>query len=30
MPVTAVLCAIALYIVCGDAVIRLLRREIDD
>jgi phosphatidylcholine synthase len=30
MPVTAVLCAIALYIVCGDAVIRLLRPEIDD
>jgi phosphatidylcholine synthase len=24
-PITAVLCAIALYIVCGDAVIRLLR-----
>ena len=27
MPVTAALCAIALYVVCGDAVIRLLRPE---
>ncbi len=27
MPVTAALCAIALYIVCGDAVIRSLRLE---
>ena len=27
MPVTAALCAIALYIVCSDAVIRVLRRE---
>ncbi|ABE62844.1 CDP-diacylglycerol-choline O-phosphatidyltransferase [Nitrobacter hamburgensis X14] len=27
MPVTAVLCAIALYVICGDAVIRVLRRE---
>jgi phosphatidylcholine synthase len=27
MPVTAVLCAIALYIICGDAVIRVLKRE---
>jgi len=26
-PVTAVLCAIALYVVCGDAVIRVLRPE---
>ena len=27
MPVTAALCAIALYVVCGDAVIRVLRLE---
>jgi phosphatidylcholine synthase len=27
MPVTAALCAIALYVVCGDAVIRVLRPE---
>jgi phosphatidylcholine synthase len=27
MPVTAMLCAIALYVICGDAVIRVLRRE---
>ena len=27
MPVTAALCAIALYVICGDAVIRVLRRE---
>jgi phosphatidylcholine synthase len=27
MPVTAALCAIALYVVCGDATIRLLRWE---
>jgi phosphatidylcholine synthase len=27
MPVTAALCAIALYVVCGDAVIRILRPE---
>jgi phosphatidylcholine synthase len=27
MPVTATLCAIALYVVCGDAVIRVLRPE---
>lgn len=27
MPITAVLCAIALYIICGDAVIRFLRPE---
>ncbi|WP_439925351.1 phosphatidylcholine synthase [Nitrobacter sp. JJSN] len=27
MPVTAVLCVIALYVICGDAVIRVLKRE---
>jgi phosphatidylcholine synthase len=27
MPITVVLCAIALYVVCGDAVIRVLRPE---
>lgn len=27
MPVTVALCAIALYVVCGDAVIRVLKRE---
>jgi phosphatidylcholine synthase len=27
MPVTALLCAIALYVICGDAVIRVLRPE---
>jgi phosphatidylcholine synthase len=27
MPITAALCAIALYVVCSDAVIRVLRRE---
>ena len=27
MPVTAALCAIALYVICGDAVIRVLRRK---
>jgi phosphatidylcholine synthase len=27
MPITAALCAIALYVVCGDAVIRVLRPE---
>ena len=27
LPVTAVLCAIALYVICGDAVIRVLRPE---
>ncbi|MEH6950597.1 CDP-alcohol phosphatidyltransferase family protein [Nitrobacter sp. NHB1] len=27
MPVTAMLCAIALYVICGDAVIRVMRRE---